>query len=112
MTAGSRTTAPVVLGREVAAGDGGHRAVDQIVALGQAAQDRHDAAGAMQVLHVVGTGGRELDDVGHPRRDLVEGLEGQVDAHLVGDGLEVQHGVGRAAQRGVEGERVTQAGCR
>jgi hypothetical protein len=67
------------------------------------AEDRHDAAGAVHVLHVVrrswparpctgtGTGGQAVD-VGH----------GEVDAGLLRGGQQVQHGVGRAAHGDVE----------
>ena len=54
--------------------------------------------------------GRQLDQVGRAVGDLVEGLQLEVDLGLVGDGHEVQHRVGGAAQGRVDGQRVAEAG--
>ena len=95
----------LILGRQVDAGDGRDRAVDE-PGLAQPVQDGHDPARPVKVLHVLGARGRQLDQVGCAVGNLVEGLKLELDAGLVGDGHEVQHRVGRAAQRGVHGQRV------
>ena len=68
--------------------------------------DGLDAAGVVQVFHVVSAGRRELADVRHPRRDLVDALQVELEAGLGGDRRQVQHGVGAAAQAGVGGQGV------
>ena len=59
------------------------------------AEEGGDAAGAVDVLDVVGRGvGGDLAQAGYAARDRVDVVEREVDAGLVGDGEDVQDGVG------------------
>ena len=68
------------------------------------------AARPVQVFHVLRARGRQLDQVGRAVGHFVESLELELDLSLVGDGHQVQHRVGGAAQSRVDGERVAEAG--
>ena len=86
--------------------DGGALAMHQAAAR-QHAQDAHDAARAMHVLHMhVRHGGGDLADHRHAAAQAVDVGHGEVDAGLLCRGQKVQHGVGRAAHRDVERHRV------
>ena len=76
--------------------------VDQPGAV-ELAQDPHDAAGAMHVLHVdVALGGRHLAETRHAARQPVDVGHGERHLALMGRGQEVQHRVGRPAHGDVE----------
>ena len=74
--------------------------------VGQHGHDHGDAADAVDVQHVVRAVGLGVGQVGHPGRHLVEVLELQVDLGLGGDGQQVQHGVGGAAEGHDHGDGV------
>ena len=101
----------------------GHRQAVAVEEAGveQLAHDHRDAADAVDVDHVVLAVGLGVGDVGHPGRHPVEVVEAQLDAGLVGDGEQVEHGVGRAAEGHDHGDGVLErllghdlrgAGCR
>ena len=87
------------------AGDGGHIQIQQAL-LGQLGLHRRNAAGLVQVGHVGGTGRGQMAEVGGLGTDLVEDLQIQRHARLMGDGQQVQHRVGGAAQGHVAGQGV------
>ena len=71
------------------------------------AQDGHDPAGAVHVLHVhVGLGGGDLAQAGRAARQPVDVVHAEVDLRLMSGGQQVQHGVGRAAHGDVQGHGV------
>src|SRR5699024_8949820 len=74
------------------------------------AEDRGDAAGAVDVLHVRGAVGCHLRQRGHEAGDAVDVVEAEVDPALDRDGEDVQDGVRRAAHRDVHGHRVGERG--
>jgi hypothetical protein len=91
----------------------GHRAPGhgQAVAVEQAgieqfAHDHGETADAVDVGHVVAAVGLGVGDVGDAGTHPVEVVEGQIDTGLVGDGQEVEHGVGRAAEGHDDGDGV------
>ena len=68
---------------------------------------RHDAAGAMHVLHVhVGLRRRDLAQVRHAARQPVDVGHRERHAAFLRGGEQMQHGVGRAAHGDVERHRV------
>ena len=73
---------------------------------GQTLQDRHDAARTVEIGHVIVSRRRELADVRRARRQLVHALQREIDVRLTGNRKRMKHGVGRAAHRHVERERV------
>jgi hypothetical protein len=79
----------------------GQLAVDQAGAV-ELAEDGHDAAGAVHVLHVVLRSPAPPCQAGHAARDAVDVGHGEVDAGLLRRGQQVQHRVGRAAHGDVE----------
>ena len=86
--------------------DGVDIAVEQACAV-ELAEQGGDAAGAVYVLDVVGRGvGGDLAQAGHAARDGVDVVEREVDAGLVGDGEDVQDGVGGAAHGHVQAHGV------
>ena len=68
--------------------------------------DHRDAADAVEVDHVVLAVGLGVGEVRHPGGDLVEVVELQLDLGLVGDGQQVEHGVGGAAEGHDHGDGV------
>ena len=91
----------VDLGQVLGHGPAGHR---QHVAVQQAGVEQvlhHDghAADAVEIGHVELAARLHVGDVGHAGRDAVEVVEVEGDPGLVGDGQQVEHGVGRAAER-------------
>ena len=78
----------------------------------QLAEDGGDAAGPVDVLHVVVGVRRDLAQARHPARDRVDGGEVEVDLALLRGGEDVQHGVGRAAHGDVERHRVLERRAR
>jgi hypothetical protein len=56
---------------------------------------------------MVGPRRRDLDQVRRRIGDLVEGLK--LNLSLIGDGQQMQHRVGRAAQGGIDGQRIADA---
>ena len=86
--------------------DGRQIAVDQPGAV-ELAEDREDAAGAVDILDMVLLGrGGDLAEVGDAAREAVDVGHREVHAGLVGDAEEVEDRVGRTAHRDVEGHRV------
>ena len=87
------------------AGDGGHIQIQQAL-LGQLCLHSGDAACGVEVGHVGGACGSQMAEVGGPGADLIEEL--QVDGHtgLVGNGQQMQDGIGGAAQRHIAGQCV------
>ncbi len=87
------------------AGDGGYIQIQQTL-LGQLCLHGGDAACGVEVGHMGGAGGGQVAEVGGPGADLIE--EFQVDGHtgLVGDGQQVEHGIGGAAQCHIAGQGV------
>ena len=111
-----RTAAHVPLGKprlERGRVDRRHVGVEQPRAV-QLAEDRGDAAGAVDVLHVVhaavGRVGRDLRKAGHATRDGVDLIEAEVNPGLVSRGQQVEDRVGRSAHGDVEGHRVGEGG--
>jgi hypothetical protein len=85
---------------------GRHIAVQQAGAV-EFAEDAHDAAGAMDVLDVVFVGHRRhLAQAGHLTRNAVDVGHLEIDASLLRRSENVQHGVGRATHRHIEGHGV------
>ena len=75
--------------------------------------DQRDAAGRVEVDGVVPPAGLEVARAAAcALADAVEVVDVQLDAGLVGDRQQVQHGVGRAAAGGHAGDRVLQRGPR
>ena len=84
-------------------------AVDQSGAV-ELAQDGHDAAGAMHILHVVELGGWcHLGQVGHAPRQAVDVLHGEIHPGFMRGRQQVQHGVGGAAHGDVERHGVLES---
>jgi hypothetical protein len=101
---GGRVELGEVLGHGLA-GDGEAVAVQQ-AGVEQVLQHHRHAADAVEVAHVELAAGLHVGDVRHLGGDPVEVLELELDAGLVGDGEQVQHRVGGAAERGRDGDRV------
>jgi len=76
----------------------------------QLAQDGVDAAGAVDVLHVILRGRGHLAEAGDALGDLIDSAHVVLDARLPSDGESVEHGVGGAAHRHVQGEGVVEGG--
>ena len=72
----------------------------------QQLHDDRDAADLVDVVHDVAAERLEVAEVRHLRADPGEVVEGQVDVGLAGDREQVQHGVGRAAERHHDGDGV------
>ena len=90
--------------------DGVHVAVEQACAV-ELAEQGGDAAGAVDVLDVVGRGvGGHLAQAGNAARDRVDVVECEVDTGLGGDGEDVQDGVGGAAHGHVQAHGVLERG--
>ena len=64
----------------------------------------------VQVLHVMRAGGTEFDQVGSAAAHRVELGQRERDARFVGDGGQVQHRVGRAANGHIHGDCVLKSG--
>ncbi len=93
-----------VLG-EGLAGDGEGVAVHES-GIHERLHQRRQAAVAVDVVHDVLAEGLQVADVRHLRADAVEVVESQVDLGLVRDREQVQHDVGRAAERHADRDRV------
>ena len=89
-------------------GDGQAVQIQQ-VPLGQLCLYGRDAAGGVQLRHVGGARRGQMAQVGSPGGDLVEQLQVHRYASLLGDGQQVQHRVGGAAQGHVTGQGVADA---
>ena len=84
--------------------------VDRARARSSSRHDRGDAAGRVEVLHVVARSPGEMRTrFGVRARDRRPVVERDVGVGLVRDGGEVQHRVARAAERHVERHRVADA---
>jgi hypothetical protein len=79
--------------------------VDQAL-LGELVHDGRDAAGLVEVRHVVLAGRAELRDVRRAARDLIEERCRQFDASLVRDGRQMKNGVRGAADAHVDRDGV------
>ncbi|MPL67232.1 hypothetical protein SDC9_12923 [bioreactor metagenome] len=91
---------------EAVAVHGAHAHVQQAGAA-HLAQNAHDATGAVHVFHVhVLLRRRDLAQAGHLAAEPVDVVHGEVDAALVRDRQQMQHGVGRAAHGDIEAHRV------
>ena len=91
--------------RERPPGDGEAVAVQE-PGVEQLLHDNLHTADAVEVRHVEAAVGLHVGDVGHALADAVEVLELQFDAGLVGDGEEVEHCVGGAAEGVGDGDGV------
>ena len=72
----------------------------------QRLHEHGDAAVAVDVVHDVLAERLQVADVRHLVADAVEVVEGELDLGLVRDREQVQHDVGRAAERHGDGDRV------
>ena len=97
-----------VLGQGLS-GAGEHAGVQQAL-LRQLLHDGVHAARALQILHIGIPGGGKMAQVGGFGGDLVGQIQIQLDAALVGDGGQVEHGVGGAAQGHVHCLGVVEGG--
>ena len=70
--------------------------------------DRH-ATEFVEVVHYAGPARLEIGDLRRPSTDLVELLDREVDPGLGGQREQVEHGVGRAADGDLEGDRILEA---
>ena len=86
-----------------------HGGVQQAL-FGKLRHDGVDAARLLQILHVGVPGGGQMAQVGGLGGDLVGHVQIQLDAALMGDGGQMEHGVGGAAQRHVHGLGVVEGG--
>ena len=86
-------------------GDGQAVAVQQ-PGVEQLPHHHRHPADAVEVGHVVAAVGLGVGQVGHPGGHPVEVVELQLDPGLVGDGQQVEHGVGGAAQGHGHGDGV------
>ena len=84
----------------------GHDVTVHKASLVELAHDRRDAAGEVEVLHVVLARGRDAHEVRRPGRDRRPVVERDVGVRLVSDGGEVEDRVRGAAERHVERHRV------
>ena len=103
-SSGGRRDVGEVLGHRPA-GHGEAVAVHQ-PGVEQRLHDDRDAADLVDVVHDVPAERLEVADVRHLVADPVEVVDGQVDLGLAGHRQQVQHGVGRAAERHHDGDRV------
>ncbi len=87
------------------AGHGGHIEIQQVL-LGQLCLHRGDAAGGIQVRHVGGACGSQMAEVRGAGADLIEELQVHRHACLIGNGQQVEDGVGGAAQSHIAGQCV------
>ena len=72
----------------------------------QRLHEHRQAAAAVDVVHDVAAERLQVADVRHLAADPVEVVEGQLDLGLVRDREQVQHDVGRAAERHADGDGV------
>ena len=70
------------------------------------AQQRAHAAGGEEILHVAVADRLEIDQHRRGIRELVELLERHLDAGAAGDRGEMDHRIGRAAEREQDAQRV------
>ncbi len=91
------------------AGAGDQAGVQQ-ARLGQLGHDGVHAAGPLQVLHIGVARRGQVAQVGGLLRDLIGHVEGELDAALMGDGRQVEHGVGGAAQGHITVSALWKAG--
>ena len=86
--------------------DGERVRVRQQAVLAQAAQHGRQAAGVVELLHQEAARGHQVHDGRHAAAEAGPVLQFQRHADAPGDRLQVDHGVGRAADRGVDPDRV------
>ena len=84
----------------------GHQIQIQKSLLVQLIHDGIDTAGFVKVLHVGGTCGCQMAEVGSPVGNFVGDFHVDLHTCLVGDGGKMQHGVGGASESHVHGEGV------
>ena len=97
-----------ILGHRLAGA--GHQAGVQQAGLCQLGHNGVHAAGPLQVLHIGISRRGQVTQVGRLQGDLIGHVEGQLDAALVGNGGQVKHSVGGAAQGHVHRLRVVEGG--
>ena len=90
----------------------GHGQAVEIELIRQRAQHRHEPAGPVQILHVVLAGGLEIDQHRGLAAQPVEAVEVEIEAAAPGNGREMDHGVGRAADREQHPKRIGEGGGR
>ena len=91
--------------REGFAGDGHDLAVEE-AGFEEHLHEGESAADADEFPHNVFSGGFEVGEDGRAGADLLEVVDGEFDAGLVGHGWEVEDGVGAAAECGDDGDGV------
>ena len=89
------------------AGNSQHGGIQQLQ-LGKFLQHGVHAAGFVQVFHISGAGGGQMAQVGGLGADGIGDIQIQLDAALIGDGRQMQHAVGGAAQGHVGGEGIAE----
>ncbi len=72
--------------------------------------DGHDAAGPVDIFHMVMGRRRNLAQVGHFAGQSVDVRHGKVDPRLMGDRQQMQHGIGRAAHGDVKCHGIHEGG--
>ncbi|GAD53673.1 hypothetical protein MBEHAL_2433 [Halarchaeum acidiphilum MH1-52-1] len=87
------------------AGDG-HRVAVEVAALEEAADDDWDAPDVVEVLHDARATGLEVRDLRRALADLVELLDGELNARLRGEREDVQDAVRGPAERDLHGDGV------
>ena len=85
--------------------DGQRVLVDEL-ALHQLVDHRRHAAGAMELLAEILAGRLHVDEQGHVVAHLLPLADVELDADVAGDGVDVDRGVGRAADGAVDHDRV------
>ncbi len=78
----------------------------KIAVIEQRLHQERDAAGLEHVLGDVAAGRLEVGDIGRARQHLGDREQVEVDAAFIGDGRQVQRGIGRAAGRRNHGSRI------
>ena len=88
----------------------GHHGKIQQVLLGKLFHNGRNAACKVKILHEGVAGGCKMAQVRRFRADGVCRVQADRDACLMGDGRQVQHGVGGTAERHVHGFRIMEGG--
>ncbi len=86
--------------------DGERARVRQQAALAEPAQHRGQAARVVELLHQEAARGHQVDDGRRVAADAGPVLELELDADAPRDRLQVDHGIGRAADGGIDADGV------